>query len=93
MVGDAFRHAESLFVSPTLQPPDDFVGRRFTGRDLPHHRNVSICIFSRERSAVGLEEQPHGEESGSLVAIRQGVVARQMLDQDRGFLYREGYVS
>lgn len=74
----------------TLQPSDDFVGSRLTGRDLLHHRNVRIRIFPRERSAVGFKEQPHGEESGSLVAVGQRVVAGQMLDQDRCFLYERG---
>lgn len=66
----------------TLQPSDDFVGRRFTGRDLLHHRNIRICIFPSEWLAVGFKEQPHGEKSGSLVAVRQRMVAGQMLNQD-----------
>lgn len=74
----------------TLQPPDDLVGSRFARRDLLHHRNVRIGVFLGKGSAVGFKEQPHGEESGSLVAIRQRVVAGQMLDQDRRFLYERG---
>jgi hypothetical protein len=74
----------------TLQPSDDFVGGRFPGRDLLHHRNVRIGIFPGERSTVGFKEQPRGEKSGSLVAVRQRVVAGQVLDQDRRFLYERG---
>ncbi len=77
----------SLSGGTTLQPSDDFVGPRIPGRDLLHHRNVRIRIFPRERATVGFKEQPYGEESGSLVAVRQRVVACQMLDQDRRFLY------
>ena len=54
------------------------------------NRNIGIGIFSGERSAVGLKEQPHGEKSGSLVAVRQRVIPSQMLDQDRCFLDQRG---
>ena len=54
-----------------LQPLDDVVWSRFTGRDLLRHRNVRIGIFSVERSAIGFEEQPDGKKGGSLVAVRQ----------------------
>jgi hypothetical protein len=74
----------------TLQPSDDFVGGRFSGGDLLHHRDVRVGIFPSEWSAVGFKEQPHGEKCGSLVAVRQRVVAGQMLDQDRRFLYERG---
>jgi hypothetical protein len=40
----------------TLQPLDDFVGRRFPARDLLHHRNVRIRVFPREGAAVGFKE-------------------------------------
>jgi len=74
----------------TLQPSDDFVGSRFASRDLLHHRDICLCIFPCERSAIGFKEQPHGEESRSLVAVRQRVIAGQVLDQDRRFLYKRG---
>lgn len=77
----------------TLQPSDDFVGRRFPGRDFPHHRNVRIRIFPCEGSAIGFKEQPHGEKRGSLVAVRQRVIASQMLDQDRCFFYERGIAA
>lgn len=74
----------------TLQPSDDLVWSRFASRDLFHHRNVRIDIFSVERLAVGFQEQPDGEKSGSLVAVRQRVIPSQMLDQHRRFLDQRG---
>lgn len=44
------------YSGTTLQPSDDFVGSRIPGRDLLHHRNVRIRIFSREGAAVDFKE-------------------------------------
>jgi hypothetical protein len=84
------RENHALDSGTTLQPSDDFVGGRFTGRDLLHHRNVRIWIFPSEGAAVGFNEQPHGEKGRSLVAVRQWVISSQMLDQNRRFLYQRG---
>ena len=48
------------------------------------------CVFPGKRSAVGFKEKPRGEKGGSLVAIRQRVIASQVLNQNRRLLYERG---
>jgi hypothetical protein len=64
----------------TLQPPDDFVGGRFTGRDLLDHWNVGIRIGISDRLSVGRQEALRGQESAALIAVRERVIASQVLD-------------
>lgn len=56
----------------TLQPPDDFVGSRFAGRDLLHHRNVRIDIFSGERSAVASRNNQTERKAARLLPSGSG---------------------
>lgn len=51
------------------------LGSRFASGDLLHHWDISVGIFSSERSSVDFKKQPDGEERGSLVAVWQRVVA------------------
>jgi len=56
------------------------------GGDALDHRHIGIWLGVEQRRPVGLQEEAGQEECGALVAIRQRMVARQALQQDRGLL-------
>lgn len=57
-----------------------------TSRDALDHRHIDVRLGAMQRRAVRLQEEAGHKERGALVAIRQRVVARQALQQDRRLL-------
>jgi len=55
-------------------------------RDALHHRYVNVWIGVGDRLVVDREEALQCEEGAALIAIGQGVIARQALDRDRRLL-------
>lgn len=57
-----------------------------TSRDALDHWHIDVRLGATQRRAVRLQEEAGHKERGALVAIRQRVVARQALQQDRRLL-------
>ena len=57
-----------------------------TGGDALDHRHVDLRQLPVERGAVDFQEERRQQERGALVAVREGVITRQALEQDRSLL-------